>query len=56
MIDIQVIANDGQLIAHASHETEAMLCVNRAYQPGDRINDLDRSRRGAQAGLRTRDV
>ena len=37
MIDIQVIANDGQIIARSSHETEAMLCVNRAYQPMDRI-------------------
>ena len=37
MIEIQVITNDGRIIARASHETEAMLCVDRAYQPGDRI-------------------
>ena len=37
MINIQVITGDGQIIAGASHETEAMLCVDRAYQPGDRI-------------------
>ena len=37
MIEIQVITGDGQVIAGASHETEAMLCVDRAYQPGDRI-------------------
>ena len=37
MIEIQVITNDGRIITRASHETEAMLCVDRAYQPGDRI-------------------
>ena len=37
MIVIQVRDADGNLLAAGSHEKEAMLCVNRSYQPGDRL-------------------
>ena len=37
MIVIQVRDAEGNLLAAVSHEKEAMLCVNRVYQPGDRL-------------------
>ncbi len=37
MISITVKAADGEILAVASHKTEALLCVDRAYQPGDAI-------------------
>ena len=37
MIKIEVISGKNEVLAAAAHETEALLCVNRSYQPGDRI-------------------
>ena len=37
MIVIQVRDAEGNLLAAVSHEKEAMLCVDRKYQPGDRL-------------------
>ena len=37
MIRIEAKDAAGNLLAAASHETEAMLCLDRVYNPGDRI-------------------
>ncbi len=37
MISITVKSADGTILASATHETEALLCVDRVYQPGDAI-------------------
>ena len=37
MIRIEVRAADGTILASAAHESEALLCVDREYQPGDVI-------------------
>ena len=37
MIRIEMISADGQLLASAEHNTEALLCVNREYRTGDTI-------------------
>ena len=37
MIEIQVLTGDGRVLARCAHEREALLCVDRAYAPGDRI-------------------
>ena len=37
MIQISVHAASGEVLAAATHESEALLCVDRAYRPGDVI-------------------
>ncbi len=37
MIAVSVLASDGSVLASVSHPEEAMLSVDRAWQPGDRI-------------------
>ena len=37
MITIQVRDENEKILAQASHETEAMLCVDRVYKPGDHL-------------------
>ena len=37
MITITVYSCEGERLAQAAHESEALLRVDRAYQPGDRI-------------------
>ena len=37
MIKIQALDAEGNVLASVSHEREVMLCVERIYQPGDRL-------------------
>ena len=37
MIEIQVWTSEGRMLAQCAHEREALLCVDRVYEPGDRI-------------------
>ena len=37
MITLSVYSAENQLLAQSAHPSEAMLCVDRIYQPGDRI-------------------
>ena len=37
MITISFLDASGALLASSAHESEAFLCVNRAYEPGDTI-------------------
>ncbi len=37
MIKICVLTESGEIIAQTQHQTEALLCFDRIYQPGDRI-------------------
>lgn len=37
MITIRVISSEGALLSQAAHESEALLRVDRVYQPGDRV-------------------
>ncbi len=40
MITIRMLTSENVLLAQAAHETEALARVDRAYQPGDRIEIL----------------
>ncbi|MBR6029679.1 MAG: carbohydrate-binding protein [Clostridia bacterium] len=37
MISIELFSSAGELLAEASHPEEALLCVDRAYEPGDTL-------------------
>lgn len=43
---IQIIVRDeqGQELSRAQHESEALLCINRAYQPGDMVEVISDER------------